>query len=151
MITPFITHEREEDTTIALKSAPAPKPPTIPPERALRIMTEQLDSLQKLKNRNYQEATGEETEWEHFTESIIADAFGDPSMALSNFYAARHVGGRFQLGPISSQQHQTALNSGWVNSRLCSGASLRRFGRGFRKRKSKESMNPATNTIFIAT
>jgi hypothetical protein len=75
----------------------------------LRVLTEQLDALQKLKNRHYAEADQDETEWQHFTESLIADAFGDPSMALSNFYAARHVGGGFQLGPISSQQHQTAL------------------------------------------
>ena len=59
--------------------------PTLAPERALKALREQLDALQKLKNRNYQEAEKEETEWRYLTESIIENAFGNLSSELSKF------------------------------------------------------------------
>ena len=55
-----------EEATMARKVA-VQKEPTLAPERALRALTQQLDSLQKLKNRRYDEADSDETEWEHLT------------------------------------------------------------------------------------
>ena len=75
------------------------------PERALRALTQQLEGLQKLKNRAYQEAAAEETEWEHLTRSIIESAFGDPSSSLSKFHMAT-AAGRHNLRGISLQQRQ---------------------------------------------
>lgn len=79
--------------------------PTLAPERALRAIMEQLDGLQKLKGRRYDEAESEETEWEHLTQSIIEGALGDPSSALSKFHMAT-AAGRHNLMGISLQQRQ---------------------------------------------
>jgi hypothetical protein len=87
------------------RKAVAQKPPTVTPDRALRALTQQLDELQKLKNRKYQEADAEETEWEHLTQSIIEAAFGDPSSSLDKFYMARAAGTHI-MGGISPQQRQ---------------------------------------------
>lgn len=61
------------------------------PDRALRALTQQLEGLQNLKNRNYEEADGDETEWMHLTQNIIEEAFGDPSSNLDKFLAASHA------------------------------------------------------------
>ncbi|MGD0129552.1 MAG: hypothetical protein ABSF46_29875 [Terriglobia bacterium] len=84
------------------------KEPTLAPERALRALTQQLDSLQKLKNRRYDEADSDETEWEHLTEGIIEAAFGDPSSALSKFQAENTT--QDGMG-ISAHQRQTNFES----------------------------------------
>jgi hypothetical protein len=83
----------------------AQKEPTLPPDRALRALTEQLENLQKLKDRKYDEADSDETEWGHLTESIIEAAFGDPSSPLSSFHRARWAGEHSMMG-ISPAQHQ---------------------------------------------
>ena len=75
------------------------------PERALRALTQQLDELQKLKNRNYEEADAEETEWTHLTQNIIEAAFGDDSSNLHKFYAATHAGHHNVFG-IDEEQRQ---------------------------------------------
>ncbi|MGA2329793.1 MAG: hypothetical protein ABSH05_26375 [Bryobacteraceae bacterium] len=92
------------------QKAPAQKEPTIPPDRALRALTQQLEALQKLRNRNYQEAHAEETEWQHLTQSIIEAAFGDPSSALSRFYMAR-AAGRHNLMGVNQRQRQINFES----------------------------------------
>lgn len=68
------------------------KEPTIPPDRALKALTQQLDGLKKLKDRQYAEAAADESGWTHFTESVIEGAFGDPTSSLDNFYRARSAG-----------------------------------------------------------
>jgi hypothetical protein len=88
------------------RKAVVQKPPTLPPERALKALTQQLDGLQKLKGRHYPDADAEETEWIQFTQGIIEAAFGDPSSSLSKFYMAGHAGAHF-IGGMSPQQHQT--------------------------------------------
>jgi len=87
------------------KTTAVQKPPAIPPERALKALTEQLDELQKLRGRQYDEAEADETEWKHLTQGIIETAFGDPSPSLSRFYTAR-VAGEHNVRGISPQQRQ---------------------------------------------
>jgi hypothetical protein len=94
-----------EDRNIARKAAVAQKLSTITPERALRALTEQLDALQKLRDRQYQKAEGDEAEWRHLTRSIIEACFGDPSSSLQRFYRAAAAGERNVMG-ISQQQHR---------------------------------------------
>ena len=50
--------------------------PDLSPERALRALSQQLEKLQSLKNRNFHEAESEKTEWEYLTYDIIEDTFG---------------------------------------------------------------------------
>ena len=85
--------------------AVAQKSPTLAPERAWKALRRQLEDLEKLKNRNYQEADTDETEWMHLTENIIEGAFGKPSTNLSKFYSARSAGYHNLFG-ISPQQRQ---------------------------------------------
>jgi hypothetical protein len=86
------------------------KQPTMAPERAVRALTQQLDRLQNLKNRKYEEADAEETEWAHLTQNIIETAFGDPSSSLDKFHTASHAGIHL-MGGMSPQQYQTNFES----------------------------------------
>jgi hypothetical protein len=86
------------------------KQPTMAPDRALRALTQQLDRLQNLKNRKYEEADAEETEWAHLTQNIIETAFGDPSSSLDKFHMASHAGTHL-MGGMSPQQYQTNFES----------------------------------------
>jgi hypothetical protein len=86
------------------RKAAAQKEPTISPDRALRAVTQQLDELQKLKNRNYEEADAEETEWMHLTQNIIEAAFGADSSNLHQFYSATHAGDHNAYGIDEEQQ-----------------------------------------------
>lgn len=81
------------------------KEPTLPPDRALRALSQQLQRLENLKTRDYREADSEKTEWEHLTQTVIAQAFGDPSSELSRFYMARNSGYYNVMG-VSPQQEQ---------------------------------------------
>jgi hypothetical protein len=87
------------------RRAAVQKEPTLPPDRALKAITEQLDSLQKLEGRKYDEADAAESEWEHLTQSIIEGAFGDPSSSLGKFHMARAAGQHNMMG-ISPRQRQ---------------------------------------------
>jgi hypothetical protein len=77
------------------KSIAARKLPTILSENAFQALSEQLESLQKLKNRRYDEAKAETTLWEHLTESLIEAAFDNPSTSLDRFHTATHAGPYF--------------------------------------------------------
>ena len=92
------------------RKAAAQKEPTVPPDRALRALTQQLEGLQKLKSRTYHEADAEGKEWENFTQNIIEAAFGDPSSSLSRFHSAKWAGEHSMMG-ISPQQRQINFES----------------------------------------
>lgn len=82
------------------------------PDRALRALTQQLEGLQNLKNRNYEEADGDETEWMHLTQNIIEEAFGDPSSNLDKFLAASHATQQQPGGPVMRSGGRRILNCG---------------------------------------
>jgi len=85
------------------------KPPTLPPDRALKALTQQLDGLQKLKDRQYAEAAADESAWTHFTEGVIEAAFGDPSSSLDNFYRARSAG-EHTMSMVGTRPQQLQAN-----------------------------------------
>src|ERR1700736_2141146 len=87
------------------RKAAGQKEPVVGPGRAVRALTHQLDELQKLKNRNYQEAEAEETEWEHLTQGLIETAFGDPAPSWTSFLSPEPQGEHI-LGNVSLQQRQ---------------------------------------------
>ena len=87
------------------RKAVAQKEHDLAPERAVKALRRQLEGLRKLKNRNYQEAEMDETEWMHLTQNIIEGAFGKSSTNLHKFYAARSAGSHNIRG-ISRQQRQ---------------------------------------------
>ena len=86
------------------------KQPTLTPDRALRALTLQLDRLQNLKNRGYEEADAEETEWAHLTQNIIEAAFGDPSSSLDSFYSASHAAFAI-MGDTGEEEYQSNFES----------------------------------------
>ncbi len=85
------------------------KPPTLPPDRALKALTQQLDGLQKLKDRQCAQAGADESKWTHFTESVIEAAFGDPSSSLDNFYRARSAG-EHTMSMVGTRPQQLQAN-----------------------------------------
>src|ERR1700733_2272931 len=89
----------------ARKTTAVWKEPTLAPERALGAVTQQLEHLQNLKNRQHHKANLEKKEWEHLTQNIIEAAFGAPSSELRAFHAARSAG-EYNVVGISPQQEQ---------------------------------------------
>lgn len=81
------------------------KEPNIPPERALKALSQQLEGLQKLKGRDFREAEAEKREWQHLTENIIESTFGNPSTQLSSFHHAK-IAGIHLLGGVGDYQEQ---------------------------------------------
>jgi hypothetical protein len=81
------------------------KKPTLPPERSLKALTQQLESLQTLKSRKHNEAATDETAWIHMTDSVVEAAFGNPSSEVDRFKSAQYVG-VFNVRGESPQQLQ---------------------------------------------
>lgn len=73
-------------------SQPSGTPRDLSPEKAHAALSAQLDELQKLKGRNYQEAKPDEQQWEQFTGKLMIRAFGSDSANVSNFSSARSAG-----------------------------------------------------------
>ncbi len=83
----------------------AQTPLTLDPERTSKALTLQIETLQKLKGRSYQDAETEEREWTQFTQSYVEAAFGNPSPTLSRFYQAGHAG--VHVAWMTSQEYQS--------------------------------------------
>lgn len=77
---------------MATQKAAAQKEPVLPPEKAVKVIIQQLESLQNLKGRCYEETHAAETEWDHMTRGFIEAAFGNPSSELDRFFMARAAG-----------------------------------------------------------
>lgn len=95
---------------MATRKAAVQKEPSLPPERALKAIAQQIDSLEKLKGRRYDEAEADEREWALSTQGLIEGAFGNPSTAMTNFYTARSAGNHSLMG-VSPQQRQINFDS----------------------------------------
>jgi hypothetical protein len=76
---------------MARSSKPQPKGPDWQPEQTLRVLGQQLASLEKLKGRNHREASNEER-------------FGEDSHNVRNFYMARSAGEHSLMGVSDHQQ-----------------------------------------------
>ncbi len=87
------------------KPDPEPKP-DLPYERALPALQRQLQELQKLKGRSYDEADADETTWQHFTESIFEHAFGKGSTNLGKFTDVSWIGASLFGGERSYHERQ---------------------------------------------
>jgi hypothetical protein len=79
--------------------------PTLSPEAAYEALKSQLDSLQQLKVRRFDEAEYDEKEWVQFTRSIFEDAFGNPSSTLSSFSVAKSAGDYYAIPYGGSPYH----------------------------------------------
>lgn len=74
------------------KSQPPTTPADLTPERAYTALSAQMESLQRLKDRDYRDAKNDEDEWESLTEKLAIRAFGSDSANVRNFYRARSAG-----------------------------------------------------------
>ncbi len=71
---------------------PTETPPDLPPEKAYLVLNAQLERLQSLKGRNYQEAKPDEDEWIQLTEKLVLRSFGSGSGNYGNIRRARSAG-----------------------------------------------------------
>src|SRR6266705_2479185 len=76
----------------ARKVEPAGTPPDLPPEKAYSLLRKQLEGLQSLKGRNYQEAQAAEDEWYNLTAKLVMRSFGGESPNHRNFRNGRSAG-----------------------------------------------------------
>jgi hypothetical protein len=74
------------------RTQPEETPPDFSPEKGHAVLSAQLQKVQDLKGRNYQEADAAEDEWFHFTEKLIIRSFGSASTNYRNFTRARSAG-----------------------------------------------------------
>lgn len=84
----------------------SPKGPDWPPEQTLRVLKQQLDSLQSLKGKNHREVNQQETVWKQVTEGALIHGFGEGSHNVSHYYSARSAG-IHMMGGISERQMQS--------------------------------------------
>lgn len=82
------------------------KPPTLPPEKAIKVLTQQHEELKKFIGQNHAEAKSAKDKWEQFMQSIIEAAYGNPSSELSRFCGAKNIG-EFNLMGNSPQVQQS--------------------------------------------
>jgi predicted nucleotide-binding protein len=80
--------EREEK--MAKKAAETPA--NLPVQKAYPLLKTQLDKLQALKGRNYQESDAAEDEWIQLTEKLVLRSFGSGSTNYGNILHARAAG-----------------------------------------------------------
>ena len=66
--------------------------PQITPERAVQVLTEQLQAIEKLRGREYKEAEEDEALWERITEASIEAAFGQSTEETRKFVYAKTAG-----------------------------------------------------------
>jgi hypothetical protein len=87
--------------------ASQPKGPDWPPAQTLRVLRQQLVDLQKLKGRNFREASNDEQLWKQVTEGAFIHGFGQDSHNVGHYYSARSAG-RQSLAGVG--EHQQQLN-----------------------------------------
>jgi hypothetical protein len=92
---------------MARSSKPQPKGPDWQPDQTLRVLRQQLASLEKLKGRNPRDAENDERVWMQVTQGAMIHGFGEPSHNLSNFYSACWAG---QHSAMGTSGHQQQLN-----------------------------------------
>jgi hypothetical protein len=74
------------------RKPPEPAQPDLPPERVIVALRRQLTELGRLRGRHFQEARGDESQWQNLTENLVTRGFGENSTNLRQFYAARSAG-----------------------------------------------------------
>ncbi len=79
------------------RTQPTETPPNLPPERAYAVLKAQLEKLQLLKGRNYQEAKAAEAEWFQLTGKLVLRSFGSESTNYSNFRRGLSAGEHFAI------------------------------------------------------
>ena len=84
---------------------PQPRGPDWPPDRTLRVLKQQFESLQAFKGKNYREMENDEEAWIQATEGAMVHGFGKESHNLGHFRMARHAGHHSMMG-ISEPQRQ---------------------------------------------
>lgn len=90
---------------MARSRAPEAKQPDWPTEKTLRQFKQQLDELQKLKDRNHRQAGNDEDLWQQLTKAVFIHGFGEASHNLDNFNRAAWAGKHNLMG-ISDYQAQ---------------------------------------------
>jgi hypothetical protein len=90
---------------MARTSKQQPKGPDWAFDQTLRVLRQQLAGLQKLKNRNHNEARNDEALWAQTTQGALIHGFGEGSHNLNHFYSARWAGNHNMRG-VSERQQQ---------------------------------------------
>ena len=80
--------------------------PTLAPDRAIRVLQEQLDELGHLRGRQYDEAEHAEAEWRQLTQGIL-EAACDPEHAIVMHFRRAGDAGEQNIVGISQQQAQS--------------------------------------------
>ena len=81
------------------------KPADWPANTTLKLLRQQLEELQKFKDKNYREVQHDEDAWQQFTSNVIIHGFGEDSQNLGHFNAGRWAGEHNMMG-ISDAQAQ---------------------------------------------
>jgi hypothetical protein len=95
------------------KQQPAETLPDLSPEKAYAVLNVQLEKLQLLKDRNYEEANAAENEWFQLTEKLVLRSFGSGSTNYSNFRRGRSAGVHFAVmnGVVDHARYQRNFES----------------------------------------
>lgn len=95
----------KSETMARRRATPPSRPPSLPPQRALPAIEEQLAELQAFKGKRYTEVENVEDEWEHTTQAILEAAFGSDHTNISSFRSAMWAG-IHNIGGVDAYQQQ---------------------------------------------
>ena len=79
---------------------------TILPDRAIRALREQLNALDNLRGRRFDEAEHDETEWRQVTQGILEATYDPEHTNVMHFHRARNAG-EYNVMGVSRPQAQS--------------------------------------------
>lgn len=77
------------------RPVPQETQPDLAPERAHKLLSEQLERLSAFRNLNYDQAKQQEDEWFQLTQKLMLRSFGSGSPNYQNFSYARSAGDHY--------------------------------------------------------
>ncbi len=105
------------------RTQPTGTPPDLPAEKAYAVLNVQLEKLQLLKGRNYEDAEAAENEWFQLTEKLVLRSFGSESRNYSNFRRGRIAGQHFAV--LDGEVHHARYQRNFEARQKAYEASLR--------------------------
>ena len=80
------------------------------PEKAYTLLSAQLEKLQALKAKNYQEAEAAEEEWFQFTHRLVLRSFGSASSHYRNFGYGKSAGEHYMRPAFSFNGYESGVD-----------------------------------------
>ena len=132
------------------RPSPPPKPPDWPLDRTLSALKRQLNALDGLRGRNYQEAENDERTWQNLTQNVLTRGFGEGSNNVNQFFHARNVGDHF-VYEVHPSIYQSNFDKRIAAYKATLDSSIAELEMMIPAPEIAGAMSPATTTVSTKT